>query len=52
MDIHPFMKLKFKPDISVLPQHTHTAYMMVDSAFVQVGKNLSEAMRIFGNGHR
>lgn len=53
MDIHSFMKLNFIPDISVLPQHTHTlaAYMMVDSALVQVGKNLSEAMRILGNEH-
>lgn len=24
MDIHSFMKLNFNPDISVLPQHTHT----------------------------
>lgn len=24
MDIHPFMKRKFNPDISVLPQHTDT----------------------------
>lgn len=24
MDIHSFMKLNFSPDISVLPQYTHT----------------------------
>ncbi|XP_071357468.1 pyridoxal-dependent decarboxylase domain-containing protein 1 isoform X3 [Trachinotus anak] len=30
--------------------HIHTLKMMVDSALVQVGKNLSEAMRILGDG--
>lgn len=35
-----------------LSTHTLAAYMMVDSAFVQVGKNLSEAMRILGKEHR
>ncbi|XP_071357467.1 pyridoxal-dependent decarboxylase domain-containing protein 1 isoform X2 [Trachinotus anak] len=32
--------------------HIHTLKMMVDSALVQVGKNLSEAMRILGDGQR
>lgn len=53
MNIHPFINLKCNPDIFIFSQLTHKhTHTMVDSAFVQVGKNLSEAMRILENGHR